>query len=165
MKKNWLFLWLFIIFFSCNCNCEQRKLNLFENFYEDIPENAEECSKSLGFKLEYYTREANNLSYYAESEGIEEECIASGMNMRITYWKNKFFNSIQILELYGKTPLHSLGKYIGVKRKRLLKDFPEIPSNQTESSVITFSSENWEYFITFILEEDIVISITLGKNL
>lgn len=166
MKKI-LFLLLTILvclFWGCNKNI-QRKQNLFENFYEYIPANAEECSKDSSFKLVYHTKESNNLSFYAEQSAVEEECIVSSSNIKITYWKNKWSNSIQILELYGITDLHSLSQYIGVKREKLIKDFPEIPSEEIESSIITLSSKDWVYFITFILKDDVVTSITLGKNL
>lgn len=49
-----------------NVNCEQPKQNLFEDFYENIPQDAAACSKESDFQLEYHTREAENLSYYAK---------------------------------------------------------------------------------------------------
>lgn len=144
---------------------KQRKQDLFENFYENIPSSAEKCSKDSSFKLIYHTKESNNLSFYAEQSAVDEECIASSTNIKITYWKNDWSNSVQILVLNGTTELHSLSQYIGVKREILIKDFPEIPSEENESSVITLTSKDWMYFITFILKDDVVASITLGKNL
>lgn len=143
----------------------QRKQNLFEDLYENTPASAEECSKNPAFKLEYFTREADNLSFYAKKSAVEEECIASGLNVKVTYWKNKRTNFIQILELYGKTSLHSLSQYIGVKREKLIKDFPEIPLEETELPAMSLSSKDWVYFISFELENDVVKSIVLGKNL
>ena len=117
---------MFITFFFYNCNCEQPKQNLFEDFYENIPQDITKCSKDSNFHLEYHTKKTENLSYYAKMFGIEEECIATGKNIKITYWKNKSLSSIQIVELSGKTPMHSLGNYIGFNREKLLKILPSV---------------------------------------
>jgi hypothetical protein len=79
-------------------------------------------------------------------------------------WKLNEKYKLQAVTIKQKTNNYFFGKYLGITSDEIINEYPNFNRkfSKTGEGHIMYSSNGWEKFINFTLEDNIVIRITFG---